>query len=84
MDLLSVSGEQNSRVFHVESTAEVYLYTLELREGSAMSQGGAILNQGTLHLLDVRLSDSFENGVPAGLTNLGTVHIREDVTIRNQ
>ncbi|MDX1407017.1 MAG: hypothetical protein R3330_02760, partial [Saprospiraceae bacterium] len=81
IDLLSISGEMNGRIFHVAPETNVQIYGLELQKGSAPVDGGAILNQGNLSLWQVRLKNNMENSTPHGLTNSGALAIKDVVII---
>lgn len=84
IDDLYVSGGSNSRIFDIHVTRELFLQSLTLKDGFAVSNGGALYNRGILTLEDLRLKDNMQGGISKALTNDnilivsgGTVDIRK-------
>jgi hypothetical protein len=75
MDLITISGELNSRVMRIMPDAAVHLYDLELIRGSANTMGGAVFSQGDLRLTRVRMRENLVNGSPQAIFNQGSLHM---------
>ncbi len=65
---LTISGNSTSRVFHVQTGNTLRIEDMALKNGSAMTNGGAVFVQGGLILENVLLENNMENGVPKSLT----------------
>ncbi|MCX7422602.1 MAG: hypothetical protein NT013_24085 [Planctomycetia bacterium] len=78
VDRLTISGNQQSRVFHVPSGNTAFISGLTIADGNANryvpATGGGILNEGTLTLENVTVTNcraDFGAGVGGGIANLG-------------
>ncbi len=77
---LTIDGNKRSRIFEINGNVSATLSKLKLVNGSSGS-GGAILNGGTINLVDVSLSRN--NGlVGGGMVNLGNAYLT-NTTIDN-
>jgi CSLREA domain-containing protein len=77
---LTIDANKRSRIFEINSNVSATLSKLSLVNGSAGS-GGAILNAGTINLVDVSLSRN--NGVVGGgMVNTGNAYLT-NTTIDN-
>jgi hypothetical protein len=70
---LTVSGNHASRVFSVSSSKTVTLTALDLIDGDASGDGGAILNAGNLTLIDCELSGNSAGDGGGAIENSGTL-----------
>ena len=73
---VTISGDNQFRVFHIPATATVAMHSLRIVAGTApfVDSGGGILNAGTLSLLHSTLSgNSADDG--GGISNTGTLVI---------
>ncbi|MDQ3017325.1 MAG: Ig-like domain-containing protein, partial [Bacteroidota bacterium] len=82
---LSISGNNASRIFQVQTGKTLVVKNMTLRDASALTNGGAVYAQGNLTLENVLLINNFENGVPKGLTvvNPSLINIIGTVDIKN-
>jgi hypothetical protein len=82
---LTISGNNASRIFHVQTGSTLRIEDMSLINGSAMTNGGAMYVQGGLILENVILDNNLENGLPKALTIvnpalleiIGTVEMRD-------
>jgi hypothetical protein len=91
---LAVSGNDASRVFKIESGADVSIDGLTVTHGRALLRGGGIWNLGSLTLSDAVVSNNVVFGVPGstqaedpqggGLLNNGTVNVSRTVFSGNR
>ncbi len=82
-----IDGNAIDRVFHIIAGASVGINHLTIQNGAAgagLRGGGAILNQGTLTLLDVILKENSSVSVGGGIDNLGTVTVTDSSIRDNQ
>ncbi|MCC6970248.1 MAG: hypothetical protein IT434_08510 [Phycisphaerales bacterium] len=72
--VLSISGNNASRVFQIAAGANVSVSGLAIKHGNALSGGGGFYNQGTLTITDSTISEStgYSGG---GVLNKGTLTI---------
>ncbi len=77
---LTIDGNKRSRIFEINGNVSATLSKLKLVNGSAGS-GGAILNGGTINLVDVTLSRNSAL-VGGGMVNLGAAYLT-NTTIDN-
>jgi CSLREA domain-containing protein len=77
---LTIDGNKRSRIFEINGNVSATLSKLKLVNGSAAS-GGAILNSGTINLVDVTLSRNSAL-VGGGMVNLGAAYLT-NTTIDN-
>jgi hypothetical protein len=68
-NLIQLSGRGSHRLFHVHEDAELSLAHLILKNGSAISDGGAVLNEGVLKLKEIKFEGNTESGNSKVLTN---------------
>jgi HYR domain. len=69
-----VSGNQASRVFEIASEVTVAISGLTISDGSAINDGGGILNAGSLTITNVVVSNNSATG-GGGINNSGTLTI---------
>jgi hypothetical protein len=55
---LAVSGNNQSRIFQIDSGATVSVSGVTIEDGSAATEGGGVLNDGNITLTNVALSDN--------------------------
>jgi hypothetical protein len=67
-ELLTISGNNSSRIFNIRPGWNVELLDMKLINATEPVDGGSILVGGNLTLQDVILENNFENGSPKGLT----------------
>ncbi|MDF1697136.1 MAG: right-handed parallel beta-helix repeat-containing protein [Saprospiraceae bacterium] len=84
-NVLTVSGNDLSRIFNVQSGVNFHVKDIKLINGSEATDGGAILNNGSLILENLTLEGNKENGIPKALTNNtgASLIFRGDVIINN-
>lgn len=68
MGNVSISGNNESRIFNLYPGHHFVVQHLTLQDGSAMTNGGALFVQGHLMLQEVMFKHNFENGVPKALS----------------
>ena len=78
---ITLSGNNNSRIFNVSPGVEVSILDVSLINGYSLSNGGAILNNGTLNLENVRFAGNTEGATPRAFTNLNNISVSESVNI---
>jgi hypothetical protein len=72
-NLLSVSGDNDSRVFLVDTKVTASISGLTITGGNAgKSRGGGLYNRGALNLTDCTVSGNTSSGQGGGLDNFGT------------
>lgn len=78
-DKLTVSGNEKSRVFKIESSTAAEISGLTIADGRATTvgdiQGGGILSHGSLKLRNVALESNLSNGYGAAIYGLGTLDL---------
>ena len=74
-----LDGGNTSRIFHIQSGAEVRIRDLTMQNASEPTDGGAILNEGTLFLEDVRFEKNLQSGMTKAFTNLNVVNVHGGV-----
>ena len=84
-NMLTVSGNNSTRIFKVMSGVDFHVQNIKLIDGSEPTDGGAILNNGDLILENVTLQGNKEAGISKALTNGAGANmtIRGDVIINN-
>lgn len=83
-DSLTISGENNSRIFNVQPNVFVGIEKMKLIKSNSPIDGGAILNNSNnLVLKNLVLEKNFQGGIPKAMTNKGHVKIEEIVIIKN-
>ena len=80
---LSISGDNNSRIFSVNSGITVSVANLALINGFETTNGGAFLNSGTVNLDNVKLEGNLNGFTSKAFTNLGTINFSNSVDIMN-
>ena len=65
---LTISGNNASRIFHVQTGKTLELHAMALKDANSVTNGGAVFVEGTLKLQDMLLQNNFENGIPKSLT----------------
>jgi len=78
---LSLSGNNNSRIFSIDMGVTASVIDLALIDGFATSNGGAFLNNGTLTLENISLTNNYNGATQKAFTNLGTINISNVVNI---
>lgn len=82
-DQLFISGENNSRIFNIDTEAQVFAEQLTLIKGVNAMNGGAIFNQGNLTLKNVTISESLNDATKRAITNNGTLILSEQVKLKD-
>ncbi|MEO6133239.1 MAG: hypothetical protein ABIQ02_15460, partial [Saprospiraceae bacterium] len=72
MTHLTLSGNNASRVFHLLPGINFTVKDLSLKNGNAVSNGGAIYSEGHLILQNVLFQNNIGNSLPRALTITGT------------
>ncbi|MBW4614799.1 MAG: right-handed parallel beta-helix repeat-containing protein [Desmonostoc vinosum HA7617-LM4] len=80
--LLTVSGNNNSGVFEIDSTATVEIVGLTIANGNAVT-GGGILNNGTLNIKNTTFSNN-QASTGGGIFNNGTLNVNNTTITSNQ
>jgi len=82
---LILSGNDDYRIFHVETGKTVKIEKMSLIDGNSVPSGGAILNEGNLTLKDVRFQNNIGNGVPNAIVNASgaAITIQGSVEVKN-
>jgi predicted outer membrane repeat protein len=70
-----ISGNNTSRIFVIPANTRVELKNLELTQGYSSTQGGAIVNDGTLHTTDVTFSNNYGNFSSGAIYNKGFLNV---------
>jgi len=65
---LSISGNNASRIFHVQAGKTLELQAMKLKDATSVTNGGAMYVEGMLRLQNMLLQNNFENGTPKPLT----------------
>ncbi len=65
---LTISGNDASRIFHLQPAKTLMLSGMALTHGAAVTNGGAIWVEGMLNLQNIILQLNTENGTPKALT----------------
>ena len=81
MNDISISGNNLHRVFKTLPTSSLTLKDLSLKDAEEITNGGSVFNEGTLILNNVKVSNSFELGVPKAFTNTGNISVQGQVII---
>lgn len=74
-DQLTIDANALSRVFKIALNVTVTLTGMKIKNGASLTEGGGLLNAGTLYLRDIIFESGLENGVSKGFTNLGNMRI---------
>jgi len=77
---VQVSGGDSTRVFHINSSADVDINGLEITHGGGVVFGGGIYNEGSLQLAESIVSGSNATNIGGGIYNAGTLYV-QDATI---
>ncbi len=72
---LTISGNNNSRIFYLPSNTNFHVESLALKDSYAAYNGGAILARGNLTFQNVGLENNFQSSVPKSLTLNNTSHL---------
>src|SRR4030095_2040404 len=82
---LTVSGHNNSRIFHILPGNTMTIKNLSLKDATAVSNGGAMFIEGHLMIENALLEHNYQNGIPkswtAGISS--SVSINGNVDIKN-
>jgi hypothetical protein len=88
--LLTISGNQASRVFEVAGSATDFISGLTITSGRATPAGGGILNAGTLTLSNATVSGNLVHGgggdldFGGGIYNSGTLTVQSSTVTGNE
>ncbi len=74
--LLSLSGNNASRLFHVLPGNTLTIQGMNLKDATSPTNGGAVYAQGNLTLNGVTLQHNFENGTEKSLTVVGPAFLQ--------
>ena len=74
-NLLSVSGNKASRVFHVDAHVTASISGLTITDGNGGEYGGGLLNEGTLTLSNCTVSGNYAAVSGGGLDNRGALSL---------
>ncbi|GLR19552.1 hypothetical protein GCM10007940_41680 [Portibacter lacus] len=83
MEHLTISGENNSRIFNITNGSVVELYGMHLTNGVSDAKGGAILNKGETVLSGVSMKNNTDISGSNSIHNEGLLIIADDVKIEN-
>jgi hypothetical protein len=72
-----ISGQLVSRVFHVTAQAQLTISYATLCKGKQVTDGGAILNDGTLKLEHTQFISNWQGGIPKAWTNHNLVLVKQ-------
>jgi hypothetical protein len=72
---LTVSGNNASRIFHLQPGNIFEIENMALINGAEVTNGGAMLVEGTLFLENVLFQNNTENAVPKSMTILSTATV---------
>lgn len=81
-DILSISGNNASRVFNITS-ATATITGMTISNGDVRDAGGGILNNGTLTLTKCTVTDNKAAGDGGGILNNGTMHVANSIVSGN-
>ena len=79
---LEVSGNNSSRIFQLMPGNTLWVKNIALKNGKAMTNGGAIFVKGHLILENVTLQNNFENTVRKSMTLNGAGSFEAKGTIQ--
>lgn len=84
INTLTISGNNNSRIFNLLAGRNLTLEKLALKDATAVTSGGSILTNGNLTLDQVLLENNFQNAIPKALTLIspGNLTISGNVEIK--
>jgi uncharacterized repeat protein (TIGR01451 family) len=68
-NLLTVSGNNASRVFNIQPSQTVIISGLTITSGNSVNDGGGIVNSGTLGLTECAVTNSSSTGSGGGVVN---------------
>jgi hypothetical protein len=71
-----ISGNGSNRIFNIGTGGTLELSYLILQDGQHPTEGGALLNQGTLYLDNVVLQNNFQGLTPLSWTNEGVISLK--------
>lgn len=81
----SLSGNNANRIFNIQSGKTLTLQTLRLINGSATTNGGSFLNNGTINLKNITFVNNAQNGVKKAFTSTTGSQVQaENSVIVNQ
>ncbi len=80
---IQISGGDAVRVFHILSSADVELDSLDIIHGGGVFFGGGIYNEGTLELYTSTLFDNNATNVGGGIYNSGTLTVSDSTFSNN-
>ena len=78
---LSISGNDASRIFSINSGVSLSLTDMALINGYALSNGGAFVNNGNLQLENIKFAGNMNGASPKAFTNLGTITLANMVNV---
>ena len=78
---LTVSGNNNSRIFDINVGVTTTISNLSLINGYAISNGGALLNNGSLTLNNIKFEGNKNGIVSKAFTNLNTISMSNTVNM---
>ena len=81
---VTVSGNNNSRVFAIDFDGNVALHGVTVIEGSASGEGGGISNSGTLTMVEGSISDCASTYRGGGLSNSGVASLIRSTVSDNE
>jgi len=75
-----ISGQLQTRIFKVEAASQLTLSRITLFGGKEPTEGGAILNNGTLILENANFQNNWQGAVPRAWTNHSLVSMKVGTT----
>jgi hypothetical protein len=75
-----LSGQLQTRLFKIETAAQLALSRITLFGGKETTDGGAILNNGTLILENANFKNNWQGTIPRAWTNHAVVSIKVGTT----
>jgi hypothetical protein len=82
---LTVSGHNNSRIFHILPGNTLTVKNLSLKDATAITNGGALFIEGNLIMENALLEHNSQNGIPKAWTASNSSHItvNGNVNVKN-
>ncbi len=77
-DTQTVIDGLNSHPIFINNSSSLSLMNLRLSNSFSLNNGGAILNNGTLHLSGVTFQNNHEGATPKAFTNNGLIYVIKD------
>lgn len=73
-----LSGNNTSIIFNITLGTTAEFERLTFQDAYNPTEGGAIINNGTIKLKDVKFENNFEGLIPKSISNFGSIHITQN------